>query len=97
MECFPGPSRPSACGRDDNTKLECQSLPDRPKSPFPEIPNRRPLSAFSAPWAFLKPAPEAAAGAGIALPCLLFTALFPTLQRTGGKCTRGHVGQAGVT
>jgi len=38
-----------ASDRDDNTKLESQSPPDRPKSPFPETPNRKPRSAFLSP------------------------------------------------
>src|SRR5271154_1711040 len=78
MGCCPGPSRPCASGRDDSRKPVCQNPPGRPKSPFLENPTRRPRSAFFAPWAVLKPAPEAAAGAGIALPCLLvYSALHP--------------------
>jgi hypothetical protein len=45
MGCCPAPSRPCATGQDDSRKLECQNLPDRPKSLFPGNPTRRHRSA----------------------------------------------------
>src|ERR1700722_11194837 len=91
MECCPGPFRPCATGQDDNRKPECQNLPDRPKSLFPDNPNRRPQSACCALRLWPNSPPEVAPGAGFqAFPSLLFTGRATPSQRTGGKCTRGH-------